>query len=453
MSKQLLTVHPAIGLEGLVSLLKTTDCRILLHSRPPIPAVHDISSAIKLDAVEVPELNEWLDGKVVPALEYTKTLIEVYDKPFWVTHSSGTTGLPKPTVFTHGAFSSRYASFSKIPTSESLQLVYNQFRNQRVLVAVPLSTAAGLFHILGFNLVYSHTVVLPPPWTAMTAACLNTVHIHGKVQATMTTPKCLTELSHFPTYLENLRRIEYIVYLGAPCPPHLGSLLAERTKLTTIYGNTESGAYPNEITDAEDWEYLRFHKRFPHELRHVCLGLYEMVLLRDQGAAFQGVFDSYPDLKEYRVQDLFARHTTKPDIWIYRGRTEDLIRSSHGELFLPKQMEALIETHPYVQAALIYDRGAAGLSLVIEVRWSLRTGEEREKLLDDIWPAVQNANGICPVETRIKRGLVLCADSERMLPRGAKGYPQRGKVLEVFGRELDELYRKEDEKASGAKRV
>lgn len=79
-----------------------------------------------------------------------------------------------------------------------------------------------------------------------------------------------------------------------------------------------------------------------------------------------GDFKVYPDRAEWRVQDLFSRRPNKDNVWLYRGRTEDCIVSSSGETFLRKSMKGVIESHPYVDAVLIRDRGEAGLALLVQ---------------------------------------------------------------------------------------
>lgn len=236
--------------------------------------------------------------------------------------------------------------------------------------------------------------------------------------------------------------MHFLAYLGAPCPPHIGRSLAAKTRLITLYGTTESGTYPTEVTDPQDWEYLSFNFLLPYEMRPVCQGLYEMVIVRrENGDAFQTIFKVYPDLSEWRVQDLFSKHPNKSNVWLYRGRTEDLIVSSSGETFLPKSMEGVIESHPFVEAALVTDRGEVGQALLVELQTAVTSKEQTQELLNDIWPSVQSANEICPVKQKIQKELMMITGR---MPRAAKGYPRRKMVFKLYEKDLDELYRKEE---------
>ena len=454
-SQKLQTFHPATPAEYCLSLLQHTGCKSLLFAEPMLPVVYAILSAQPMTVLAVPSASFFLPtstGEPVPATPFAKTLAQVHNRPFSILHSSGTTGPPKPILLTHGAFVSHYSSFCKIASdSGGSEIAYSHFRGLRALIAAPISIAAGLYQLLGYNLVYEYTVALPPSWMVMTPEILDQIHMHGNVQVNIVPPKYFREIARNSSWLENLSRLRYMGYLGAPCPSHIGGTLAAKTRLTTLYGTTESGMYPNELTDPEDWEYISFNSLFPYEMRPVCQDLYEIVIVRrENGDAFQEIFKVYPDLAEWRVQDLFSKHPNKDNVWLYRGRTEDLIVSSSGETFLPKSMEGIIESHPFVDAALITDRGEAGLALLVQPQAAITCEELEQKFLDDIWPSVQRANEKCPVGQRIQKGLVTIT---RPMPRAAKGYPRRKMVYELYEKAMDELYRKEDVRLTALKDV
>ena len=223
-----------------------------------------------------------------------------------------------------------------------------------------------------------------------------------------------------------MSRLQYLGYLGAPCPTHIGVTPAAKIRLPTLYGTTESGNFPNELTVPEDWEYVSFNSLFPYEMRPGCQDLCEVVIVRrDDGDAFQEICRVYPDLPAWRVQDLFSKHPTKENVWLCRGRTVDLIVSSSGETFLPKSMEGVIESQPFVNDAVVIDRGEAGLALLVQDQAAVTCEEQKQKILDDICPSVQSANGICPVEQRVQKGLVTIS---RPMPRAARRYPRRTMV-------------------------
>lgn len=55
-----------------------------------------------MKVIDLPELSNLLDAETVDAYPYTKTWDEAIRDPFCLLHTSGSTGLPKPIVWSHG---------------------------------------------------------------------------------------------------------------------------------------------------------------------------------------------------------------------------------------------------------------------------------------------------------------------------------------------------------------
>ncbi len=67
----------------------------------------------------------------------------------------------------------------------------------------------------------------------------------------------------------------------------------------------------------------------------------------------QGIFLTYPYLKEYRMGNVFSKHPTRTDVWLFHGRVDDLITSPAYDTFLPKPMESIMECNPEIEVAVI----------------------------------------------------------------------------------------------------
>lgn len=105
---------------------------------------------------------------------------------------------------------------------------------------------------------------------------------------------------------------------------------------------------------AEDSQYMHFLPCNGFEYRHQGAGLYEQVQVRDpKYEKFQGYLQTYPDVDEYGTKDLYAKHPTKENLWVYRGRADDVIVLSNGEKVNPVDAETEINDHPAVKSALI----------------------------------------------------------------------------------------------------
>jgi long-subunit acyl-CoA synthetase (AMP-forming) len=55
-----------------------------------------------MDILELPGVDELLDAASVDSFHFTKKFEDVVDQPFCILHTSGTTGVPKPIVWSHG---------------------------------------------------------------------------------------------------------------------------------------------------------------------------------------------------------------------------------------------------------------------------------------------------------------------------------------------------------------
>lgn len=55
-----------------------------------------------MQLLELPLLDDLLNGKPTETFPYTKTFEEAKDEPFCYLHTSGTTGVPKPIPWSHG---------------------------------------------------------------------------------------------------------------------------------------------------------------------------------------------------------------------------------------------------------------------------------------------------------------------------------------------------------------
>ena len=142
------------------------------------------------------------------------------------------------------------------------------------------------------------------------------------------------------------------------------------------------------------------------------------------------------------MKDLYSPHPTKPDLWLHRGRYDDIIVFSTGEKINPLTMEGIICMHPDVRRALVVGQGRFQSALLVEPKAKIKTAKEREALLNRIWPFVERANQSCPPHGQIFRGFVLFTSPEKPMLRASKGTVQRMSTVGQYEVELDVLYGK-----------
>lgn len=126
-------------------------------------------------------------------------------------------------------------------------------------------------------------------------------------------------------------------------------------RVFNLTGTTEGLFQGILLVEPEDWIYFSFHPWAGFEFRELDNAAYEHWAVRneDRAALHQGIFHTFPDTKELTFKDLYEKHPTKPGLWLYRGRTDDLLVMSNGEKVRPLAMEAIINSHPAVSCCVM----------------------------------------------------------------------------------------------------
>ena len=82
------------------------------------------------------------------------------------------------------------------------------------------------------------TMVLPPNMP-LTADLANSYFLHANVQAAFLPPSVLKDISQDAEMVQNVGRLQHLVFGGSPIAPEVGRILAPRTHLINIIGSTE----------------------------------------------------------------------------------------------------------------------------------------------------------------------------------------------------------------------
>lgn len=414
---------------------------MLLPKMFPLPVIKEIQAAKKMQVLEISGAQHWLNSEE-PAVvyPYTKSYAEARLEPWIVLHTSGSTGVPKPIVQSHATYSALDA-FTALP-SLGLEDAYPVMsRGRRVYLGFPLFHCAGVSMLLPASIFAGYTIVLGP--FPPSADIVNTIHLHGNVQESCIAPSTVVDLTKDPKHLENLRKLDQITTGGGPLPQTVGNLINERTRLANVLGSTEAGPLPHQLCDPEDWAYMSVSPVLGHEYRLVSGGLYEQVIVKHpkpELRLYQGVFGTFPELEEWPMRDLYSKHPTKENVWLYRGRKDDIIVFSNGEKLNPVDMESIIQSHPDVNGVVIGGVGRFQSSLLIEAVKPPTSESERAQLLDSTWLSVQKANKESPSHGRIHRDMILFTSPDKPMPRAGKGTVQRQATLDLYAAEIEALY-------------
>ncbi|KAH9983958.1 hypothetical protein F4779DRAFT_612381, partial [Xylariaceae sp. FL0662B] len=436
---KLLLVSPRNTLEAHLSLFEKTDCNtFLLPINFPLPVINQILAARQMRVLEIPGMQDWVEDGPSEPYPYNKTFAEAKHEPFVVVHTSGSTGLPKPIIQTHGTYSP-LDEYTLLHSLEQNPIHPTMCAGTRIYLGFPLFHTAGIGLLLPASIYTNYTVVLgsyPPA-----ADVVNSINVHGRVESSAVPPMILVDLAKDPEHLENLGRLKFVASAGGPLPQDTGDLISTKTRLINCIGSTECGILPIQLCDPEDWQYMRLNPVTGLEYRYVSEDLYEAVIVRDPKLdRYQGVFRTFPELNEWPMKDLYSKHPTKENTWFYRGRADDIIVFSTGEKLNPIDMESTINANPAISAALVTGLGRFQSSLLVEAVNPPTDEEEKQRLLDIIWPSVQAANTGSPSHGRIHRNMIVFTSADKPMLRAGKGTVQRKATVDLYATELEDVY-------------
>ena len=197
-------------------------------------------------------------------------------------------------------------------------------------------------------------------------------------------------------------------------PPKSGNAIAAITRLHSFMGSSEMDDDPTEDHDRQDWEYLKFIPKLGHQMRHHSSDLLEMCFFRqDHLDLYQVVFSTSPDYQDYSINDLYLEHPTKPGLWKYRGRADDILTLTNGEKANLIAMEDLIGTHPAVRSVLLFGQACFPTALLVEARDLPSCSNFNAKFMEDIWATNQQASEQSNMHVKIAKDLVLIANADK----------------------------------------
>ncbi|OJZ86454.1 hypothetical protein ASPFODRAFT_133546 [Aspergillus luchuensis CBS 106.47] len=430
------------SLDAHLSLVERSGCSVALRPKQAPAVLDQILKARSMKEVDMPELDFWFsDLDQVNPLPFTLTWEEARYKTFCILHTSGSTGIPKPVFVPYGSLASNDAH-QLIPSLGGKPTLMNYLKGKRFFLALPVFHAACLTFVLAFNIFSGVTVVLPPPGP-LTSDVANEVITSANLDGALLAPSLIVDLYNNPIHRQNLiKHLNLLSYVGGSLPKAVGDALSTQVKCMSIMGTCETLLFPLEMNDdPADWEYVTVSPFFGHEFQSNRDGLSELVLRRQPNhELFQGAFYTFPDKQEYRFGDLFAQHPHRPESWVFRARTDDIIAFTTAEKLNPITMESVIVASPKVKSAVIGGQGQFQASVLIEPYDYPASPAEEEQYIQEIWPYITKANRGCPAHGRIMKGFVMLTSPDKPLPRAGKDTVQRHAVFKLYAAEWQALY-------------
>jgi acyl-coenzyme A synthetase/AMP-(fatty) acid ligase len=410
---QIFFLSPRNDAETHLYLLRASHCRVFLCPPATRAILAPVFATSLLPVLDIDGLDFWLDATPARHYPYIKTYAEAKADPHVIIHSSGSTGRPKLVVARNGQFTTLDA-FLNLPKYAG-RLSVLQFLNtaNKIYNVFPPFHIAGIMSVYAVSIYGTASLIFGPSSPSFnTETILNVLDSSGADGAILP-PSFIEPLGEMPEGLRTLSKLKYIAYAGAPLSRAAGGFLsATAVRLVNSLGSSECGNLDSVLPDPEDYDYLYW----PHEHNHLGIewrptsdpDVFAQVFVRDKSlSATQGVFHTFPDLNEYATSDLFRRHPTKLDHWLYEGRLDDIIVFTTGEKMNPLRVEDAARGHPFVSAALVVGQHRFQPALLVELEPEVDLGQEQATAIRNaIWEIVRQANAKTPAYGQIAESYV-----------------------------------------------
>ena len=319
-------------------------------------------------------------------------------------------------------------------------------------LAFPLFHAAGVTQII-MPFLYDVVVVLGPAQVPQHGKIVAEIMKQVKLRALIGPPIIFDDLvkNHRDAFLANKNGLKAVCYGGGPLTEATGDFLSGEVMVVQMLASTEALYLPAFMPEPHNWRYLEWNTL----AGGICMepvnkdpDLCELTVLRKAGQEHvQYVFEKFPDLQIWRTGDLFRKHPTE-ELWAFEGRRDDTIVMNNGEKFNPITMEGKIQKHPRITGALVIGDSKDQVALLLEVN------DHSGLTIEDIWPAVHDANAEAPKHARIYKHMVLFSQPQKPFSRAGKGTVVRSLTIKQYEEEIAALYRdaKKNRSTRGEKR-
>ena len=251
-------------------------------------------------------------------------------------------------------------------------------------------------------------------------------------------PSIAEQVLQQPSGLDYFKKLDFFCYSGGPLSPSAGALISQVTQVCQFYGSTETSLIQQLVPSSEDWAYMEWHPSCKLEMQPSEDEAYEMILYISQNSEEMSALSyNFPDTQIWRTKDLFKPHPTKPGLWRFHGRKDDIIVLSNSEKFNPVAMEITIQGHPLLSGALVVGQGKSQAALLIEPKSET---QDESLLMKEVWPFVEKANLHAPGQARIIPSKILLAHPDKPFQRAAKGTVVRKLTERSYALEIQALY-------------
>lgn len=141
----------------------------------------------------------------------------------------------------------------------------------------------------------------------------------------------------------------------------------------------------------------------------------------------------------YATKDLFEPHPIIEKAWKYVARLDDTIVLVNGEKFNPVMMEGTIRSHKAVTETVVFGTARPYLGMLV-VPSPATQSLSSDKIIDMIWPVIEQANRTAEAYARITRHMIYILPHNCQFPRTDKGSIIRQAFYKQFAPEIEGAY-------------
>ncbi|RMD43204.1 hypothetical protein DV735_g1890, partial [Chaetothyriales sp. CBS 134920] len=445
-----LFLSPKNSTEGALAVLNAVKCDIWVKPSETItaPLVEDILKQRALKVLELPTLDKLLDAESTEPFPYTKTFEEAINDPFCFLHTSGTTGVPKPIPWSHGLIGTMDAVrlLPPVKGDDGLAPWTSDWKEgDRIYSSFPMSHGAGIIMDILMPALFNLHCILGPADVLPNLNLIESLAEHAKIDIWSMVPSLVDELGETPDVLAKFKSSKFICASGGPVSPVSAGKVNDVIRVLNLTGTTEGLFIGNLVVPREDWYWFAFHPYAGFEFKEVEPDTYEHWVHRhEEWPLFQGIFHTFPDKQSINLKDLYRRHPTKPNLWAFKGRSDDLVVLSNGYKISPLETEAFVSTHPAVNGCLVIGTGKPQAALLIELK---DPSSKTDELLDSIWATVEKANSQSRHKNQLLRDFVTFAQPDKPFIRTDKRTIKRPATLALYADYIERFYNSRSDEA------
>ncbi|CAG7559788.1 unnamed protein product [Fusarium equiseti] len=443
-----LFLSPKNNVTGALAVLNASDCKIWVKPKeqPMFPLLDGILQEKYMKILELPSIDELLDVESTEPFPFDKTFESSKNEPFCILHTSGTTGVPKPILWSHALIGTMDAVRLLPPTEGDGGLdpwLNNWNPGDRIYSSFPMSHGAGMLMDVVIPALCNLHCILGPAGVLPNLGLLESLADHAKIDIWSMVPSLADELGENPDVLAKFEPSKFICASGGPVSPAIVSKVNKVVRVLNLTGTTEGLFIGNLWVPREDWHWFAFHPYSGFEFKEVQPGIFEHWVHRNEHwELFQGIFHTFPNLDSVNLKDLYMKHPTNPNLWAFTGRSDDVVVLSNSYKISPLDTEALVTTHHAIEGCLLIGSGKPQAGLLIELKDS---SERNNELFDSIWAMVERANNSTFQKTRIRREYIAFAEADKPFIRTDKATIKRRATLELYADFIERFYNSRNE--------